>query len=77
MPRGIFLTFRCKGYPDNSWLHIMHFSFIGKEDAKREFLLHSRCKGHTHTLSKKMFWHHEENIQGAYWQNENPYCDSP
>jgi hypothetical protein len=76
MPRGVSLTFRCKGYSLNSWLYIMHFSFIRKEDAKREFLLHYKCKG-THTLSKKMIWHHEENIQGAYWQNENPYCNSP
>jgi hypothetical protein len=52
MPRGVSLTFGCKGYPLNSWLYIMRFSFIGKEDAKREFLLHYRCKDHTHSIKE-------------------------
>lgn len=52
MPRGVSLTFRCKGYPLNSWFYIMRLSFIRKEDAKREFVLHYKCKGHTHSIKE-------------------------
>jgi hypothetical protein len=30
----------------------MRLSFIRKEDAKREFVLHYKCKGHTHSIKE-------------------------